>query len=145
MENFELDLEADKPSRFIGFLARRKKRVEHFDGFYSKNGLIYPDSDDIFNEDSKRMMRIFLHMQQRHLEFSPSIRRLFRRSLPLLNRGFLYSKANRETFEEILQHRGDVARVLRLMHRVGFLGRYLPEFGELTDLRSMSFSPVHCG
>lgn len=139
MENFELDLEVDKPSRFIGFLARRKKRVEHFDGFFSKNGLIYPDSEEIFNEDSKRMMRIFLHMQQRHLEFSPSIRRLFRRSLPLLNRGFLYSKANRETFEEILQHRGDVARVLRLMHRVGFLGRYLPEFGELTDLVQHEF------
>lgn len=139
MENFEMDLESDKPSPFIGFLARRKKKVEHFDGFYSRGGRIFPETEEIFAEDSKRMMRMFLHVQQRHLELSPSIRRLFRRCLPLLNRGFLYSKANRETFEEILQHRGDVARVLRLMHRVGFLGRYLPEFGELTDLVQHEF------
>ncbi len=140
MQAFELELEEErKQSPVISFLARRGEEKEHFDGFYSKGGLIYPESLDTFKQDPNRMMRCFLHTQQRHLMLSPAIRRSFKRNYALINRPFRYSKDNRETFEQILQNRGDVGRVLRQMHRVGFLGRYLPEFGALTDLVQHEF------
>ena len=37
-------------------------------------------------------------------------------------------------FRTILEKKGQVGRTLRLMHRCGVLGRYLPEFGALDCL-----------
>lgn len=141
MQGFELEVVEDgaSPVPFIGFLARRKAKEEHFDGFFSREGLIYPESAGIFTEDPNRLMRTFLHAQQRHLNLSPEIRKLFKLNYALISKDFRKLKANRETFERILQQRGEVARILRLMHRVGFLGRYLPEFGALTDLVQHEF------
>lgn len=142
MQIFELEVEEEEtaPSRLLGFLTRRQKKIEHFDGFSSKgDGLLYPDRDSIYSEDPHRMMRTFVHLQKRHLKLSPKLRKLFKTHYSLIDRTFRYSKANRETFEEILMHRGDVARVLRAMHRVGFLGRYLPEFGALDCLVQHEF------
>ncbi|MEZ5329993.1 MAG: [protein-PII] uridylyltransferase [Verrucomicrobiales bacterium] len=135
-----LDLrEQEESSGLVNFLARRRTKRETFDGFYSENGLIYPESSDIFVEDSARMMRAFLHMQQRRLELSPQIRVLLKKNFALVNVHFRYRKKVRETFEAILSHKGDVAHTLRQMHRVDFLGRYLPEFGALTCLVQHEF------
>ena len=142
MQIFELEVEEEEstPSKLLGFLTRRQNKVERFDGFNSKgDGLLYPDRDSIFGEDPHRMMRTFIHLQKRHLKLSPKLRKLFKTHYSLIDRTFRYSKSNRETFEEILQHRGDVARTLRSMHRVGFLGRYLPEFGALDCLVQHEF------
>ncbi|MCB1231529.1 MAG: [protein-PII] uridylyltransferase [Verrucomicrobiae bacterium] len=141
MQSFELEVIDDStgPVPFISFLARRRVQEEHFDGFFSRDGLIFPESPHLFVEDPQRMMRTFLHTQQRHLKLSPEIRKVFKSSYALITKEFLRNRSNREVFEEILQHRGDVARILRQMHRVGFLGRYLPEFGALTDLVQHEF------
>ncbi len=138
MERFQLEAE-EKPSGPLSFLARRKPKTEHFDGFFSKNGLIYPETERVFKEDEDRLMRLFQHTQVRHLELSPQIRQLFKGAYSSISKTFRYKKTNRETFEAILSRKGDVARVLRQMHRVGFLGRYLPEFGALTDLVQHEF------
>jgi [protein-PII] uridylyltransferase len=142
MQIFELEIEEEEniPSKLLGFLTRRHQTIVSFDGFSSKgDGLLYPDRDSIFEEEPHRMMRTFLHLQKRHLKLSPKLRKLFKTHFHLIDRTFRYSKANRETFEEILQHRGDVGRALRCMHRVGFLGRYLPEFGALDCLVQHEF------
>jgi [protein-PII] uridylyltransferase len=64
---------------------------------------------------------------------------LIRRRLPLVNRTFQYARAARETFFAILSRKGEVGPVLRLMHNLGFLGRYLPEFGALDCLVQHEF------
>lgn len=51
---------------------------------------------------------------------SPELFQLMQSSYRLVNVGFRYQKSIRETFLAILSHKGDVARVLRQMHRVGF-------------------------
>ncbi|MGC3988390.1 MAG: hypothetical protein QM796_01650 [Chthoniobacteraceae bacterium] len=50
----------------------RSKKVS-FDGFHSLDGLIYPDSREIFREDPYRLMRVFQHAQMRGLGLSPEL------------------------------------------------------------------------
>lgn len=113
--------------------------AERFDGFFTCDGKLFPVSSSIFAEDEFRMMRAFRHAQARRLEFSPELRELIRASLRLINRTFQYAKAGRETFLEILSHKGEVGKILREMHDLGFLGRYLPEFGALDCLVQHEF------
>ncbi len=142
MQGFELAVGGgidSEPSPIFNFLARAKSKKKKFDGFIEKDGLIYPENKQIFAEDPKRMMRIFLHSQTRHLRTSPQIRRLFKQHWNQIDGNFRKSKSNRETFKTILRNRGQVGGILRRMHRVGFLGRYIPEFEPLTDLVQHEF------
>jgi len=139
-ERFLLPESTPKDTRPIfGFLAKRKAKSEHFDGFYSQNGLIYYENRDLFNEDPFRLLRVFLHAQQRELDLSPELEQLIRRRTRLINRTFQYARSARETFQAILSRKGQVGRILRMMHEVDVLGRYFPEFGEITCLVQHEF------
>lgn len=139
MERFELEKVEEKNGIFSFLALRKGTQKESFDGFFSRGGFIFPQDENLFAEDSGRMMRLFQHCQLRRLKLSPQIRQVFKEHYHLINRTFRYRKANRETFEAILSRKGEVGTTLRQMHRVGFLGRYLPEFGELTDLVQHEF------
>jgi len=127
------------PRKFFGLLPRKTKNLDRFDGFHSADGRLYPDENSIFTQDSGRLMRLFQHVQQRKLSISPELQQLIRRRLHLVDRTFQYSKAARETFMAVLSRKGEVAPVLRAMHQVDFLGRYIPEFGQLTCLVQHEF------
>jgi len=139
MESFEIEQEEMPVTGLKSFLMVRPKKREEFDGFIAREGRIYPLHNDIFKEDPQRLMRLFQHCQLRGLRLSPPMRRLVKAHRENIDRPFRYSKANRETFQAILERKGDVARTLRQMHRVGFLGRYLPEFGALDCLVQHEF------
>lgn len=125
----------------LGFLrlSSRASRVEHFDGFYNLDGRLYAESRDIFNQDPARMMRLFQHLQQRGLRMSPELQQLVKRRLHLVDKTFQYGRATRETFVAICSRKGEVGATLRAMHQVDFLGRYIPEFGQLTCLVQHEF------
>ncbi len=144
MDSLNLAAQQDKEKKrgLLSFMARRKaaqKRVERFDGFVVKSERLFAEDLSVYQEEPARLMRTFLHTQQRHLRMSPELFQLMQSSYRLVNVGFRYQKSIRETFLAILSHKGDVARVLRQMHRVGFLGRYMPEFGALTCLVQHEF------
>ncbi len=118
----------------------RPKPVEQLvDGFKVVAGEISSDSKRVFRDQPRRLMRVFLHAQQRGLKLHPDLTQLIRNSLSLVNGEFLRDPHVHETFLEILNQRGNVAPVLRAMHEVDFLGKYLPEFGELTCLVQHEF------
>lgn len=130
----------DAKPGLLNFLRRGSApRIEHFDGFYSADGQLFVEGRDIFNEEPPRLMRLFQHLQQRKLRISGELQHLIRRRLHLVDKTFQYSKAVRETFIAICSCKGEVGRTLRAMHEVDFLGRYIPEFGQLTCLVQHEF------
>jgi [protein-PII] uridylyltransferase len=128
-----------KVSAFGALLGRRVRKEETFDGFVLRGGFLEAAHPNIFREDPQRLIRVFLHAQQRSADLSPELEPLIRKNLKLVTRGFQCAPETRDTFLAILQHKGQVARILRLMHEVEFLGKLLPEFGRLTCLVQHEF------
>jgi [protein-PII] uridylyltransferase len=118
---------------------RGRKMPEPVDGFLFVDGEIRAASNRIFSDSPRRLMRVFLHAQQRHLTLHPDLAQLIRNQLSLVDREFLNDEHVRETFLTILERRGEVAHILRTMHEVNFLGKYFPEFGKLTCLVQHEF------
>jgi [protein-PII] uridylyltransferase len=122
------------------FLRQRRQNAQRpIDGFRFVDGQIMPASPRTFMDQPRRMMRVFLHAQQRGLRMHPDVTQLLRNNISLVDRQFVQDQHIRETFLEILNQRGNVARILRAMHEVGLLGKYLPEFGRLTCLVQHEF------
>jgi [protein-PII] uridylyltransferase len=119
--------------------ASPRKMPEPVDGFLFVDDEIRAASNRIFRDSPRRLMRVFLHAQQRHLRLNPDLAQLIRNQLSLVNREFLNDEHVRETFLTILERRGEVSAVLRAMHEVNFLGKYIPEFGKLTCLVQHEF------
>src|SRR5438477_14306 len=109
------------------------------DGFKLLEGQIHASNNHVFRDQPRRLMRVFLYAQQRGLKPHPDLARLIKSELSLVNREFLHDQHVRETFLEILNQRGNVAPILRAMHEVGLLGKYVPEFGRLTCLVQHEF------
>ncbi len=119
--------------------AAPRKMPEAVDGFLFVAGEIRAANNRVFRDSPRRLMRVFLHAQQRHLTLHPDLAQLIRNQLSLVNREFLNDEHVRETFLTILERRGEVAHILRAMHEVNFLGKYIPEFGKLTCLVQHEF------
>jgi [protein-PII] uridylyltransferase len=117
----------------------KKAADEPIDGFIFSDGEIIAASNRIFRDQPRRLMRVFLHAQQRGLRLHPDLAQLIRSQLSLVDRAFLTDEHVRETFSTILNQRGNVAPILRSMHEVDFLGKYIPEFGKLTCLVQHEF------
>ena len=130
-----------RASFFSGFFRKpvRPKPAELVDGFGFVNGEIVAGSSRVFRDQPRRLMRVFLHAQQRRAKLHPDLAQLIRNQLSLVDRSFLHDAHVQETFLELLNQRGNVAPVLRTMHEVGLLGRFLPEFGKLTCLVQHEF------
>ncbi|MCL5096492.1 MAG: [protein-PII] uridylyltransferase [Candidatus Omnitrophica bacterium] len=131
----------NRRSRLHQFILGRRKPAppQLFDGFQITEGEILPGSTRVFRDQPRRFMRVFLHAQQRGLKLHPDLSQLIRNQLDLVDPAFLRDPHVKETFLAILNQRGNVAPILRSMHEVGLLGRYLPEFGKLTCLVQHEF------
>ena len=109
------------------------------DDFFVRNKHLHPARRDVFRRDPEKMMRVFQLAQERDLDLSPELADLLSRSLRHVTRTYQYARGPREIFRSILSQKGRVGRILRMMHRVDFLGRYIPEFGQLTCLVQHEF------
>ncbi len=123
----------------FSFLPRLKSAEEKLGPFRIRHGQLYAQSPDVFEKAPDTMMEVFELAQLRRLEMSPDLSDLFTRNLGLITGNFRSAKGPREIFQRIVSRKGQVGRVLRMMHRVDFLGRYVPEFGQLTCLVQHEF------
>src|SRR5437588_1514444 len=107
--------------------------------FFIRNKQLHLTRPDVFRKDREQIMRAFQLAQEYTLDLSPEAADLLSRRLGQVTRTYQYARAPREIFQAILSRKGEVGRVLRAMHRVDFLGRYIPEFGQLTCLVQHEF------
>ncbi|HEY4273162.1 MAG TPA: [protein-PII] uridylyltransferase [Candidatus Udaeobacter sp.] len=109
------------------------------DSFFVRNKQLHPARRDVFRNDPEQMMRAFELAQERDLDLSPEMEDLLSRNLRHVTRTYQYACGPRMIFKSILSQKGRVGRILRMMHRADFLGRYIPEFGQLTCLVQHEF------
>ncbi len=139
LDRFHLEQNGNGKQGIAGFLGKGRKPDTSIGGFVIQNDRLYAAPDLLFAKDPNKILQLFRHSQQRHLRLAPELVQKIQRHYKRINRNFRYSKTNRETFEAILSRKGEVAFTLRQMHRAGVLGRYMPEFGALTNLVQHEF------
>ncbi|BDS06316.1 bifunctional uridylyltransferase/uridylyl-removing enzyme [Oceaniferula spumae] len=141
MEYFEIENEDRSSHGLLGKIpfVHKKGKIEKFDGFFSRNDRIFLQNKDVISDEPNRLMRLFQHCQIRSLELSPQARKYIHRASKKIDRAFRYSVDNRETFRAILERKGEVGRILRLMHRTKVLDNYMPEFGAMDCLVQHEF------
>ena len=123
----------------FSFLPLRRGTETRLGSFSVRHGQLHTDRRDLFKTDPLEMMTAFQLAQEHNVDLSPELEDLLSRALGQVTRTYRYAKAPREIFKEMLSKKGEVGRALRLMHRVDFLGRYVPEFGQLTCLVQHEF------
>jgi [protein-PII] uridylyltransferase len=122
---------------FLPLMRADKTAVGVF--FFVRNKQLHPAGRDLFRKDPEQMMGAFQVAQERDLDPSPELEDLLSRSLGQVTRTYQYARGPRAIFQKILSQKGRAGRILRMMHRVNFLGRYIPEFGQLTCLVQHEF------
>ena len=138
-EQFATGFATTRTRSLFSFLPLRRGAEKKVEAFLIRNGQLYPAGRGLFKENPLLMMRAFQIAQQHDADLSAELADSISRNLGLITRTYCYAKAPREIFTAILSEKGKVARILRMMHRVNFLGRYVPEFGQLTCLVQHEF------
>ena len=129
----------ERTRSLFSFLPLMRMDETRLESFFIRSGQLNTDQRDLFHKDPAQMMRVFQLAQEHAVDLSPDLADLLSRRLGQITRTYRYAKAPRETFMAISSRKGEVGRVLRMMHRVDFLGRYIPEFGQLTCLVQHEF------
>jgi [protein-PII] uridylyltransferase len=139
-EQFVSGYVTNKTRSLFSFLPLiRANKTPVGDSFFVRNKQLHPARRDLFRREPEQMMRAFQLAQERGLDVSPELADLLSRSLRHVTRTYQYARRPREIFKSILSQKGRVGRILRMMHRGDFLGRYIPEFGQLTCLVQHEF------
>ncbi|HTJ78744.1 MAG TPA: [protein-PII] uridylyltransferase [Rariglobus sp.] len=133
-----LTLESPKTSILGSFReavrARRDQRSKRLDGFILRGRELGAESPDVFRKDPIRLIRVFRHCQSLNAQLDFSLQTLIRESLPLITRKVTHSADATISFKAILDEAGAVYPALSLMHELGVLSRFIPEFEGLTCL-----------
>lgn len=123
--------ESLRASRFL-----RNKRL---DGFVLRGRDLAAENSQVFRDDPVRLIRVFRHRQQLDCALDFHLAALIRESLPLLTEEVRQSADANISFRAILSETGAVFPTLNLMHELGVLGRFIPEFDGLTCLVQHEF------
>ncbi len=126
-------------SAVFNFLFSTPQKEEDLGDFFSCEGKLFLKDPSLLSRDEVTTMRLFEVAQEHSLELSPALEELLARTPEIVNRTYTYAKAPREIFKRILSRKGEAGRILRMMHQVDILGRYIPEFGPLTCLVQHEF------
>ncbi len=114
--------------------AHQYSQKKQIDGFILSGKTISYEKETVFEEDAERLIRIFRHGQQFHATLDFDLENLIRASIHLITKKIINSPSANRSFRSILQSLGDVFPALSIMHELGVLERFMPEFSGLTCL-----------
>jgi [protein-PII] uridylyltransferase len=114
--------------------AYRHQRAKRLDGFILRGQELVAETPEVFRDDPARLIRVFRHCQQLGVLPDFALQSLIRESLPLITRRVINQRDANISFQFILSEAGSVYPTLDLMHELGVLGRFIPEFDGLTCL-----------
>ena len=138
-EQFANGYSLGKTRSLFSFLPRSHAKQKKIGEFLLSDKQLDVAQRDLFTKAPDELMHAFEIVQHEEVDLSPALADLVGRRLKLVTRTYQYAKGPRAAFLRILSRKGKVGHVLRVMHRVDFLGRYLPEFGQLTCLVQNEF------
>jgi [protein-PII] uridylyltransferase len=101
------------------------------DGFRIYKGELLPASLRIFDEDPVRLMRSFKYSRDHKVQLAPSLKELIREKAKLIDDGFRRAEEVNQIFLEILCSGMESYSLLKGMHDLKLLGRFIPEFGKV--------------
>ena len=101
------------------------------DDFELLNGLLRVRRPDLFDREPFKMMKAFEMAQRLNTQLDSTTRELILKGLSRVDDGFRSSSYVNNTFLNILRGRR-VYETLQEMHRLRFLGRFIPEFEDIT-------------
>ncbi len=133
----------DDPAQPISFRevirSRRYERSKRIDGFVLRGSELSLEHDHVFQDDPVRLIRIFRHAQRLGAKLDFSLQTAIREDSILITRQVLESPDANTSFRAILDEAGEVHPTLSLMHELGVLGRFIPEFDALTCMVQHEF------
>ena len=128
-----------KPRGIWSFFSGWQGSRRATDGFILHGAELQAENSQVFAQDPVRMIRVFRILQDQGSVPSAQLVALLRANFGLLTDEWLARRDVEEVFLHILKQKGKVARILRLMHENGVLGRIVPEFAPLTCLVQHEF------
>ena len=135
-----LDAAEDKKISFRDLVrAHRYQKSKRIDGFILRGKELSAETPGVFREDPVRLVRVFRHCQSLEAQPDFALQSLIHDSLPLITRKVIHDPAANTSFKAILEAAGAVHPTLALMHELGVLGRFIPEFQALTCLVQHEF------
>ena len=123
-----LDVEDRKLSFREVIKARRMDRTKMVDGFVLRGRELAYENKKVFEQDPKRLIRVFRHAQVLNATLDFDLESLIRESLPTMSQEVISSNEASRAFRSILQTPGQVYPALFQMHELGVLGRIIPEW-----------------
>nr|MBC8158566.1 [protein-PII] uridylyltransferase [Alphaproteobacteria bacterium] len=111
------------------------------DGFQLDGERINVDSDDAFERDPVKLIRLFHEAQRNRLDIHPHALRLARQNLSLINAQLRNDAGANRLFMEMLCSENDPERTLMRLNEAGVLGRFVPDFGRV--VAQMQYDMYH--
>jgi [protein-PII] uridylyltransferase len=122
------------------FFFQRKKINENFGMAYGELHLFDPVT---FKRDPSQLMTLFKHCQayRTHMDFRTE--EAVMEALPFVDDRFRTLEGVNQTFLSILRKGDGVDAILKKMHELGLLSRYIPEFSEIEGKVHYDLYHVH--
>jgi [protein-PII] uridylyltransferase len=122
------------------FFFQRKKIDDNFGIAHGELHLLDPVA---FKKDITQLMTLFSHCQAYQAKMDFRMEEAVIEALPFVDDFFRNSEKVNQTFLSILKKRKTVEGILKKMHELGFLSRYIPEFSNIEGKVHYDLYHVH--
>jgi len=124
----------------IFFFFRQKKIDDHF---ALTQGEILLLDQAVFKKDITQLMNLFAHCQTYQTRMDFRTEEAVIEALPLVSDSFRNSEKVNKMFLSMFKKRKGIGTILKKMHELGFLSRYIPEFSTIEGKVHYDLYHVH--